>query len=131
VIRSIAALTLLVAGVALAATPVKILQKWSGRMPAEVPPLLQSSVSTQDAWSRVWATCQMQGAAPTIDFRKHLVVVAVQRSSVVSFQDIKLDDGNLVTSVVATPDMPAHNTCALALVPRAGVKKVNGAALGK
>ena len=119
------------AGAALAATPVKILESWTGHMPAAVPPLLQSSVRSQDQWIGVWATCQMKGAAPAIDFDKHLVLVAVRRSSAVSFNAPKLDNGNLVTTVVATPDKPNRMTCALALVPRAGVTKVNGAVPGK
>ena len=100
-------------------------------MPTAVPPLVQSSVSSQAQWTGVWATCQMKGAPPAIDFDKHLVLVAVRRSSVVSFDSPKLDNGNLVTSVVATPDKPNRMTCALALVPRAGVTKVNGLPPGK
>jgi len=119
-----------VMGAAAAATPVKILQTWSGRMPVAIPPLVQSSVNSQEQWSGVWATCQMKGAAPAVDFGKHLVLVAVQRSSAVRFVDVKLDNGNLQTKVVATPDVPAHYTCALALVSRAGVSKVNGAPPG-
>jgi hypothetical protein len=114
-----------------AATPVKIIKRWTGHMPAAVAPLLQSSAASQDEWSRVWATCLMKGAAPAIDFDKHLVLVAVRRSSAVTFNDLKLDNGNLTTSVAASPDMPNHMTCALALVPRAGVTKVNGAPPGK
>jgi hypothetical protein len=128
--RFIAAVALAVAGTAMAAVPVKILQTWSGRMPMAVAPLLQSSAASQDAWNNVWATCQRKGPAPTVDFGKHLVLVAVRRSSVVRFEDVKLDDGNLVTNVVAAPDVPAHHTCAFALVSRAGVAKVNGAPPG-
>jgi hypothetical protein len=124
------ACSLAFAGAALAATPVKVLQTWQGHMPLAVPPLLQSSVSSQQQWKSVWATCQMQGAAPAIDFDKHLVLIAVRQSSVVSYQSVKLDNGNLVTTVVATPDKPNRMTCALALVPRAGVAKVNGALPG-
>ena len=129
--RGLVALAFLLAGTALAAGPVKIVQTWSGRMPLEIPPLVQSSVSSHDEWNSVWATCQRKGAAPKVDFAKHLVLVAVRRSSVVRFQDVKLDNGNLVTNVVAAPDVPGHMTCAFALVSRAGVTKVNGAAPGK
>ena len=100
-------------------------------MPLAVPPLLQSSATSQEQWNSVWATCQMKGAAPAIDFDRQVVLIAVQRSSTVRFMDVKLDDGNLVTNVVATPDVPGHYTCALALVSRAGVSKVNGTPLRK
>jgi len=114
-----------------AATPVKIVKRWTGHMPAAVAPLLQSSAASQDEWSGVWATCLMKGAAPAVDFDKHLVLVAVRRGSTVTFNDVRLDNGNLVTSVAASPDAPNRMTCAFALVPRAGVRTVNGAAPGK
>ena len=129
--RSAVALAILFSSTAFAAGNVKILQTWTGRMPVEVSPLVQSSASSQEEWDNVWATCQRKGAAPKVDFGKHLVLVAVRRSSVVRFQDVKLNDGNLVTNVVAAPDVPGHMTCAFALVPRAGVTKVNGALPGK
>jgi len=129
--RCLVAIAVAVAGTALAAVPVKILQTWTGRMPIAVTPLLQSSAASQEEWNNLWATCQRKGPAPTVDFGKHLVLVAVRRSSVVRFQDVKLEDGNLVTNVVAAPDVPAHHTCAFALVSRAGVSKVNGAPPGK
>jgi len=122
---------LAMAGFALAATPVKIVKTWAGRMPVAVPALVQSSVATKEAWAGVWATCQMKGPAPEVDFEKQLVLVAVRRSSVVRFGDAKLDNGNLATTVVATPDVPNHQTCALALVARTGVNTVNGAPPGK
>ena len=119
------------AGAAGASTPVKVEQSWTGRMPLAVAPLVQSSVSTTEAWQGVWATCQMKGAAPAIDFERKLVLVAVRRSSFVRFSSVRLDNGNLTTSVTATPDAPGRMTCALALVPRAGVRTVNGAPPGK
>lgn len=122
---------LVLAGPTLAATPVKIGKTWTGRMPVAVPALVQSSVASKEAWASVWATCQMKGPAPEVDFDKQLVLVAVRRSSAVRFDEAKLDNGNLATSVVATPDAPNHQTCALALVSRAGIKTVNGASPGK
>ncbi|MFO1305189.1 MAG: hypothetical protein U1F54_15770 [Burkholderiales bacterium] len=116
---------------ALAATPVKVEKTWTGHMPLAVPPLVQSSVGTTEAWQGVWATCQMQGAAPAVDFDRKLVLVAVRRSSVVRFNDVTLDNGNLATKVIATPDVPNRMTCALALVSREGVRTVNGAPPGK
>ncbi|MFO1313522.1 MAG: hypothetical protein U1F41_15815 [Burkholderiales bacterium] len=119
------------AGAAVASTPVKVEKTWTGHMPVAVPPLVQSSVAASEAWKGVWATCQMQGAAPDIDFDRKLVLVAVRRSSVVRFSEVALDGANLVTKVVASPDVPKRMTCALALVPRTGVRTVNGAPPGK
>lgn len=122
---------MLFAGTALAASQVKILQTWTGHMPVSVPPLLESSVASKEQWRNVWATCQMKGAAPVIDFDKHLVLVAVRQSTTVRFNDLKLDNGNLMTGVIATPDAATRRTCALAMVSRAGVQKVNGGEPGR
>jgi hypothetical protein len=110
---------------------VKIVQTWSGRVPLGVQPPLQSSIDTPEALQQVWTLCQVKGDVPAIDFAKRLVLVAARRGSTVQLQRLTLDDGNLITNVVVSPDMPAYSTCALALVERTGVRRVNGAPLGR
>lgn len=112
-------------------TPVRVLQTWTGRVPLAVQPPLQSSLVNPEALRQLWALCQVKGEAPKIDFDKHLVLVAVRRGSAVRFQKLQLADGNLRTDVAVTPDMPAYMTCALALVDRAGIAKVNGMPVGQ
>jgi len=131
--NSIVAVATVLAGVTLAsaATSVKTLQAWTGHMPVDVQPLLQSSVAASDDWKRAWTTCQLKGAAPKVDFDKRIVLVAVRRSSGVRFVDLKLDNGNLQTNVAVTPDQPNRMTCAFALIDRAGVSTVNGTPLGR
>ncbi len=106
-----------------AVTPVKT---WSGRVPQGVPPPLLPTVTTPQALAQVWALCQVKGEIPAVDFKRHFVLVAARRSSVVRVRDLKVDDGHLKTSVVVAPDMPSHSTCALALVARDGITRVDG-----
>ena len=106
-------------------------QTWSGRIPLNIQPPFQSSLARQEDFNRVWAQCQVKGTVPKVDFKKHLVLLAVARGSVVKFANLSLDDGNLKTSVVVTPDIPNHMTCAIALVGRAGVVRVNGVPAGQ
>lgn len=114
-----------------AAAPVKPVKTWTGRVPAGVPPPLVSSLATPQALRQVWALCQVKGEVPPVDFATHLVVVAARRSSAVRFEGLAVDDGNLATTVVVAPDMPDYTTCALALVPRKGIVRVNGAPPGR
>lgn len=107
------------------------LQTFRGTMPLDVPPLLQPAITSAAGLADAWKACRVAGTPPAIDFRQRLVLVATNQSSVVSFQRISLDDGNLKTNVAVTPDMPGHRTCAFAVVPRAGVKSVNGVALAQ
>jgi len=109
-----------------AVTPVKVQQRWTGRVPAGVAPPPQSSLVTADALTVVWTLCQVQAPMPTVDFGRQLVVLAVRKGTTVRFQNAQLVDGNLRTNVVVAPAAPAQTHCALALVDRAGVTTVDG-----
>lgn len=112
-------------------TVVKPLQDWSGRLPLDVQPPLQSSLASREDLARVWTQCHVKGAVPEIDFQRRIVLVAVRRGSTTRLAQGRLVDGNLTTNVVVTPDMPPYQSCAIAVVDRAGVKTVNGAPIGR
>ncbi|MFO1324832.1 MAG: hypothetical protein U1F15_12320 [Burkholderiales bacterium] len=123
---------------ALAAAPVLaaprtifLLHAYSGRLPVDVQPPLQSSIGTAEALLRVWSQCGIRGEPPKVDFTKRILLLAVRRSSVVKFSGVKLDGGNVTTNVVVTPDNPPYQTCALVVIDRSGVEKVNGAPVGQ
>ncbi len=124
--------------IALSATPawaaeknVSPLQAYSGQLPLDVLPPMQSSIASASALQRVWTVCKVKGEPPKVDFARRLVLLAVRRGSVVRFMNVKLVDGNLTTNVVVTPDMPGYQTCAMVVIDRAGVQKVNGAPVGQ
>jgi len=112
-------------------TTVKPLKAWSGRLPLNVQPPLQSSLATREDMARVWAQCRVDGAVPEIDFDRRIVLVAVRRGGSAKLAPGRLLDGNLTTNVVVTPDMPPYMSCAIAVVDRAGIKTVNGAPIGR
>ena len=112
-------------------TSIKLLQAWSGRLPLNLQPPFQSSLATPEDLAPPPPPPPHKGDTPKVDFQTRLVLLAVRRGSVVKFTDLKLDDGNLKSSVVVTPDMPAHMTCAIVLIDRAGVTKVNGLPIGQ
>jgi hypothetical protein len=130
--RAIAAILALAAAPALAAPKtIFLLHAYSGRLPVDVQPPLQSSIGTADALQRVWSECKIRGDPPKVDFTKRILLLAVRRSSVVKFAGVKLDGGNVTTNVVVTPDSPPYQTCALVVIERTGVTKVNGAPVGQ
>jgi hypothetical protein len=118
------------AGLAEART-VAPLESWSGRVPLDERPPLQTSIAKSSDWAHIWKQCRLAGPAPKADFQKTLGLVAVRRASVVKFADLSLDGGNLKTNVVVTPDMPEYMSCAVVLINRAGVKKINGNPVGQ
>lgn len=104
---------------------------YSGTLPLAVPPLMQSPITSRTDLERAWAMCSVKEPMPALDFRQRMVLATVARSSKVSFVKLALDGGDLRTTVAVAPDMPDHHTCAFAIVDRAGIKSINGAALGK
>jgi hypothetical protein len=113
------------------AVTIEPVKSWSGRVPLDERPPLQSSIAKDSDWARIWKQCRVQGPAPKVDFRKTLGLVAVRRGSVVKFMSLNVEDGNLTTNVVVTADMPDYMSCAIVLVNRAGIKKVNGNPVGQ
>ena len=113
------------------AATVEPLKAWSGRVPLTERPPLQTSIAKESDWTRIWKDCRVQGLAPKVDFQKTLGLVAVRRSSLVEFTGLNLEDGNLKTNVVVTPDMPDYMSCAIVLIRRTGIRKVNGNPVGQ
>lgn len=128
----IVALVIGSAGVASAqATTVEPLKAWSGRVPLDERPPLQTSIAKTSDWTRIWKQCRVQGPAPKVDFHRTLGLVAVRRGSVVKFMNLSVEGGNLQTNVVVTPDMPDYMSCALVLVDRKGITEVNSNPVGQ
>ena len=112
-------------------TTVTPLQSWSGRLPLNVQPPLQSSLATREDLARVWVQCRVEGPVPAIDFDRRIVLIAVRRGSTTRLMQGRLVDGNLTTNVVVTPDMPSYQSCAIAVVDRKGITTVNQAPIGR
>ena len=128
----IAGITIGCGGLASAqAVTIEPVKSWSGRVPLDERPPLQTSIAKDSDWARIWKQCRVQGPAPKVDFKKTLGLVAVRRGSLVKFMDISVEDGNLKTNVVVTPDMPDYMSCAIVLVNRTGIKKINGNPVGQ
>lgn len=132
-------LTVFIAGLAIGfiglasaqAATVEPLKAWSGRVPLTERPPLQTSIAKASDWTRIWKDCRVQGPAPKVDFQKTLGLVAVRRGSLVKFMSLNLEDGNLKTNVVVTPDMPDYMACTIVLIRRTGIRKVNGNPVGQ
>ena len=125
------ALLLATPPVVAAVKTLKPLKTWTGRMPLAIPPLVQASVVEPHVWQQVWATCQMKGSPANVDFTKNIVLLVVRRANGLRFSSIKLDNGNVATSVAVGSGRSDHYTCALAMIDRAGVDTVNGQPLGR
>ena len=110
--------------------PVPILREWRGRVSLDRAVGGVSVVTDRGRLERLWAELGIAERVPDIDFGEHLLLVAIERSSLVLFMGPVVDDrGDLKPNSVATPDQPGFRSYALGLVSRAGIRSVGGAPL--
>lgn len=87
---------------------------------------IQEVITTQKEWKHLDDLLQMKGALPEVDFTKNLVITATTAGSSMNIS-IRLDDaGDLKIAAMATRDMRPGKRWILAIVPRTGVKSVEG-----
>lgn len=110
--------------------PLEVVREWRGRVGLDRSVQPVPFVADAEALGKLWEDWGIQEPVPRVDFRRHLLLVGVVRSSVVRCMGPVLDDrGDLRPNVVATPDYPAFWSYALCLVERAGVRTVSGVPL--
>ena len=88
-------------------------------------------ITSNDAWKGLWKSWKLDGEAPVIDFAKSLVLVNTTVGSRLNLS-VSLDNkGDLKSLGMATRDLRPGFRYVLAQVSLAGVKSVNGKALGQ
>lgn len=88
-------------------------------------------ITSNDAWKGLWTSWKLEGEAPTIDFAKSLVILNTTVGSRLNLS-MSLDaKGDLKALAMATRDLRPGFRYVLAQVSLAGVKSVNGKALGE
>ena len=106
-------------------------KEWTGSvadqaLAQKAPPLITSG----DAWKGLWVSWKLEGEAPAIDFTKSLVIVNTTVGSRLNLSLSLNDKGDLKALAMATRDLRPGFRYVLAQVSLAGVKSVNGKALG-
>ena len=118
---------------------VAIEHKWSGKFPVAQLPIFPvemqqnkvACVVNADQWALVWAALDMQDDLPKIDFEKNFIVMVKNVRFVNRISIMRVTQTSDTLSVMAMETRTARPIdkvvlCALAVVPRAGVKKVSG-----
>jgi hypothetical protein len=133
--RWLAALSLL--GLALVARAedreVKPTQDWKGTVADEA--FLKSApadgvITDAKAFKQLWEGWKIGEKLPEIDFKKEVVIVQTTRGSQLRVGSARLTDkGDLKVVAIATRDLRPGFRYAVLVLPREGVKSVNGKAL--
>lgn len=108
-------------------TPTK---QWKGSMnEAETKKGFDPCVTDAETFAKLWKAWKVEGDLPKLDFTKNLVVTVTTVGSVLNLR-LSLDDmGDLKVSGMATRDLRPGFRYVLAVVPKEGVKTVNGKVL--
>lgn len=127
-VLSVLALFLACSSSDLAAGQVKVLQQWRGAITLSEPEL-PIFAADEETLARVWNQLKIQKKKPVTNFSETLFLFAAVHSSVVLMSPSVDDDGNLTRNIIATPDAPGYQTVVVLLIPRAGIRTVEGKSL--
>lgn len=117
------------AGVLMADPPAKpgkveVIQKWSGTI--KEAPFHTAVIVDAEAFAEAWNRLGVPGNTPNLDFTRCVVIAAAIRTSGLYIWPSLDESGDLKTGIVATPDQPGYISYALAVIPRLGIKTVDG-----
>ena len=109
-------------------TPTKT---WKGSVAEEaLEKAVPKAVVSQKALDALWASWSQTEKAPTVDFKKEIVVFTTSRGSVVNLIVTKKEK-DLAVSGFGTRDLRPGFRFVMGSIPREGIETVNGEALPK
>jgi hypothetical protein len=109
-------------------------KEWSGSLDDEA---LQKEapadgfIADAKAFAKLWKAWKLGDKVPDVDFKKNLAVVATTVGSKLNVTTKLGDNGDLKVLALATRDLRPGFRYQIVLVPRDGVKTVNGKELPK
>ena len=104
---------------------------WKGTVADEaLEKAAPKAVVSQKALDALWASWSQTEKAPTIDFKKEIVVVTTSRGSVVNLIVTKKEK-DLSVSGFGTRDLRPGFRFVAGSIPREGIETINGEALPK
>jgi hypothetical protein len=114
---------------------VKTEKTWGGEVKIELRNKAPGYIADKDAWAKFWKLYRGEEKLPEVDFKKDLIVVVVNQNP----NDISIileanDKGDLEVSYASTKiKFMNPTTCnyQIALIRRAGIKKINGIPIAK
>jgi len=109
---------------------IKATQDWKGTVADET---LQKKapangfITDAQTFKQLWEDWKIGDKVPEIDFKKEVVVVETTRGSILQVGSMKLTDkGDLRVGGIATQDLAPGFRYAVLVLPREGVKTING-----
>ncbi len=108
--------------------PVEVLQGSSEIDAPKVP----VAVVSKEGLKELWESWKLAGDVPKVDFDKNLVVTNTTKGGILKLSDVKLKEGgDLQVVAIATRDLRPGIRYLLIVVPREGVKTIEGKEIPK
>jgi hypothetical protein len=107
---------------------IKPVKQWRGRtawsLVRNYP--VKNFLSSQKELNELWTAWRLPGEPPSLDFRTHILLVATCTCSHITVSPCWHDGGNLTMGVTITKDLTPDAAYIMALIPRAGIRTVEG-----
>lgn len=107
---------------------IKPLKVWRGRVDnalgAQAP--ARGYIANQGELAKLWAAWQIPGKCPWVDFKTQLVLVRTCNCSQISLAPLLNEKGNLQIQVTITKDITPDTAYVMVLIPRQGIRTVEG-----
>lgn len=111
---------------------IKPLKEWRGRVSnasgKKAPG--RGYLASQAELDKLWAAWHIPGTSPKVDFKTRLVLIRTCNCSHISITSLLNQQGNLHIQVTVTKDITEDTAYVLVLIPRRGIRTVEGKPLG-
>jgi len=121
-------LFLSVSPVQAAAREIKPLKQWRGRIERFIPYSnpVGDYLANQAKLDQLWTDWQIPGKSPQVDFKTGLVLVRTCNCSLISIAPLLSEQGDLHIQVTMTKDLRDDTAYVLVLIPRQGIRTIEG-----
>ncbi|MCX5891381.1 MAG: hypothetical protein NTW80_00065 [Deltaproteobacteria bacterium] len=107
---------------------IRPLQQWRSRvnsvMGAQAP--AGGFIVGQEELDKLWIAWQIPGNKPAVDFKTQLLLVRTCNCSLISVAPLLNDQGDLHIQVTVTKDIREGTAYVIVLIPRHGIKTIEG-----
>lgn len=107
---------------------IKPLKEWRGRIARFIPygNPVGDYLASQAELDKLWGDWQIPGKSPQVDFKTGVVLVRTCNCSHISIAPLLNDQGDLHIQVTMTKDLRDDTGYVIVLIPRQGIKTVEG-----
>jgi len=107
---------------------IKPLKEWRGRIDRFIPYGNPGGdyIASQAELDKFWTAWQIPEKKPVVDFKTQLVLVRTCNCSLISIAPLLNEQGDLKVQVTITKDLRKDTAYVMVLIPRQGIRTVEG-----